>query len=1613
MVLKVRKIVIVSKRLSWCLGLVLFSLFVFPSLSQASRFRGGTLSVAKVDRGGKVTYNLDLYFKRSFFCLPTENCLNKSYALGTFFYGDGKSSNVRPVVYMDDKANDILRMRQIFVHSYNVSSSSRSYTASWKECCWIPNQASKQNFTLSTTVLLSNLTSDGAYSYSGSMEYKGCTNAPFSGSITARRSAGGLGSGWKYTLVSPPPGLTINSTTGKLSWSTPQAGVWPVGIRAGTGNYVLIYRDFLVNVSNRCPNTAPKIAVVPSTVTVKPGQKACTKVSASDVNPLDKIEFSVVPAKIGATAPPIGKQANPFSFTYCWTPVSRDEGITHKIDFTVRDTGFPNLTGTAAFLVRVLREVNPVITLSPSGDTKSVNEGSTLTFSADASDPDKNGIASFSASGFPNFCTRTQPSTSRLSFVCKPTFSDGPKTYKFTLRTTDKDYTPKTVTKEVTIIVRNVNRPPKFGSIPSEILLDENRLFTYKIQASDPDSDPLTFRATGLPSGATLTPDGTLRWLPLQKDVGVHSFTAYVRDDKGLEVKATIRLRVRNVNDKPSIGSLPPKDATEDKVYSYKVVATDQDPADQGNLTYKLKQGSPNAKIDSKTGQITWTPDDKDVNAREITFEVEVCDTQGACVTQTWKVTVRNVNDKPSISTKPPTTAVEDKPYSYTVGGKDPDPNDQSRLIYKLLKSPKGAKIDSKTGKVSWTPGDDDVKKGEVEFEVEVCDVRGACTTQKWKVKVSNVNDAPSFVSTPPATATQGQSYEYVPRAVDPDPGDDQLKLKYTLVKGPKGTTVDPATGKVSWKPTNADAGKEVEVEIQVCDPNNACTRQKWKVKVKNFNDPPKITSTPPTEANPGEDLNYQAKATDPDPKDVLEWKLKSGPRGASVDATTGKVSWKPGLTDVGKQFRFEIEVCDNGQPPSCVQQTFTVTVKRRCVYDKDCPVGQLCLRTGQATACVPAGCHTKTPKCPAGEYCKGGKCIGLCKNKTCPTDTTCRPSDGKCIRSCSSVKCPIGQRCVDGQCENDPCKSLQCQPDEFCDDSIPARPRCVKKSCTSNKDCRFGRLCMKGACVEDPCNAMSCPSPQDRCVLGQCVSRAACVVDIHCPNDQVCIDKLCYPPGCYIKKPQCGKDNLCVKTQCQKDSCLPGGGKQCAGDEFCRATDGRCVSACATVNCAKGKICREGACIDDPCLNVKCSAGETCAQGVCEPDYCYSGTSCKHGRVCNPDFNRCQDDLCRGVTCPDKAHVCYFGQCVQPRKCTTDNQCARGTICLKGECRRPECLVNTECDEGEICLQGACVQDPCQRKECPQGEFCRLGQCISSCASVTCGKGKRCVEGRCITDLCAGVTCPSGEQCKDGKCLKSTCTASSCSKGRICRFGECVPDPCLNVQCAKGQKCVNGGCIGEALCDGTDAKCPTGSVCVDGSCVTGGCYIDGCAKGKICIDGECVDGACSAKKCSRDEICNPVLNRCVKLCPRCPTGQVCVDGKCAIDPCEEVQCAADEVCVRGACKPNACKDTTSASCRYKRSCREGFCADDPCKGVTCPKDFVCRAGTCFDTRIPKEPDEKEIVPEDAGPEPEPVDVPEAPDGCSGCSVNDVTTTPFFLFFLFFGALAIRRRRRR
>ncbi|WP_407681166.1 MULTISPECIES: putative Ig domain-containing protein [Pseudanabaena] len=177
----------------------------------------------------------------------------------------------------------------------------------------------------------------------------------------------------------------------------------------------------------------------------------------------------------------------------------------------------------------------------------------------------------------------------------------------------------------------------------------------------------------------------------------------------------------------------------------------------------------------------------------------------------TYKLQVLSTLNKPPVITSQPNSEViGGKTYTYNVKATDPD---SDNLTYKLLVNPDGMTINSQTGVITWVTTTADI--GNKSISVEVSDGRGGVSKQDYNLAVTDIppNRPPAFVTNPVVQAYINKLYQYDSQAIDPD----QDSLTYSVVIGPDGLKVDPATGKVEWTaPPSLILGDTVIGQINV-----------------------------------------------------------------------------------------------------------------------------------------------------------------------------------------------------------------------------------------------------------------------------------------------------------------------------------------------------------------------------------------------------------------------------------------------------------------------------------------------------------------------------------------------------------------------------------------------------------------------------------------------------------------------------------------------------------------------------------------------------------------------------------------------------------------------------
>lgn len=190
---------------------------------------------------------------------------------------------------------------------------------------------------------------------------------------------------------------------------------------------------------------------------------------------------------------------------------------------------------------------------------KSVDEGSLLTFTISATDPDDDDL-SYSASTLPS---GSSFNSSTQAFSWTPTYNQA-DSYQVTFTVSDGDLTDS---ETITITVNDipyVNHPPVLSSIGNKTV-DEHKLLQFQIKATDLDGDTLTYSATNLPSGASFDKaTRTFSWVPSYSQSGKYSGVHFEVSDGTDTDYEDITITVNDVNQPPKRQDKRREDINED-----------------------------------------------------------------------------------------------------------------------------------------------------------------------------------------------------------------------------------------------------------------------------------------------------------------------------------------------------------------------------------------------------------------------------------------------------------------------------------------------------------------------------------------------------------------------------------------------------------------------------------------------------------------------------------------------------------------------------------------------------------------------------------------------------------------------------------------------------------------------------------------------------------------------------------------------------------------------------------------------------------------------------------------------------------------------------------------
>jgi hypothetical protein len=625
-----------------------------------------------------------------------------------------------------------------------------------------------------------------------------------------------------FSLISPPAGASINSTSGAFSWTPTEA--------QGPGRYTITMRatdngtpplsdtksfDVVVNEQNSAP-----ILVTPpgkGTQTVPELSLVSIQFTATDVDvPTNLISFSLQNA-------PVGAAIDAASGLFTWTPTETQGPGTYAIKVVATDNGVPPLSATNTINLTVT-EVSAAPAITPISD-KIVDELVKLTVPVIATDSDIPAQTLTYSLDTPPAGAAIDPNTG--VFTWTPNEGQGPGQYTITVRVRESGAAALSATASFKVTVNEVNSTPTV-QLPLPLTRPEMAPITVQptivdadiLNGQTPNTNHFTFAMQNAPDGATIDPQtGAFAWTPTEAQGPATYQINIIATDDGvppLSGNATLTINVTEANRAPSITAPPSQSIPELNQFTAAFTATDPD-IPTNTLSFFLVQAPAGVKLDAATGVLTWTPTEAQ-GPGNYSIKVAVSDNGAPALfaTNTLNLTVTEVNTKPLLSSIPDFVLPINVPLQFTATATDSDIPAQT-LTFALDAPPQGATVDPVTGVFKWTPT---TAQGNQQYTLTMrVTESGAAAlfdTRSFKISVAGTpNTAPTIQSPPNQTIAAGSTLTVANLASDADVPANVLM--FSLVSAPAGVTINATSGVLTWTPTSAQVGA-AQIKVRVTD---------------------------------------------------------------------------------------------------------------------------------------------------------------------------------------------------------------------------------------------------------------------------------------------------------------------------------------------------------------------------------------------------------------------------------------------------------------------------------------------------------------------------------------------------------------------------------------------------------------------------------------------------------------------------------------------------------------------------------------------------------------------------------------------------------------------------
>ncbi|PXA05145.1 hypothetical protein DDZ13_04070 [Coraliomargarita sinensis] len=461
-----------------------------------------------------------------------------------------------------------------------------------------------------------------------------------------------------------------------------------------------------------------------------------------------------------------------------------------------------------------------------------------------------------------------------------------------------------------------VNNAPTWAVDPvNEVDATEDAAYSATLadDASDGDSDPLTFAKVSGPAWLSVAANGDLSGTPTNADVGANSFTVSVTDNIiATPVEATLNITVLNTNDAPVAND---DSATTDEDSSVGITLTASD-ADVGDtLTYTVVSGPANGSLSGTAPNLTYTPNGDYNGSDSFTFKAN--DGTVDSNTATVSITVNATNDAP-VANDDSAVTNEDASVAITLTGSDIDTGDT--LTYAVVAGPTNGTLSGTAPNLTYTPNGD--YNGSDSFTFKANDGTVDSNIATLSITVNAVNDAP-IANNDSAVTNEDTGVAITLTGSDIDSG----SLSYAVVTGPSNGTLSGTAPNLTYTPNGDYNGSDsftFKANDGALDSNTATV----SITVNAVNDAPVVNDNSAT-TDEDSAVAVTLTASDVDTGDTLTYAVVTGPTNGTLSGTAPNLTYTPnGDYNGSDSFTFQ---ANDGTADS---NTATISVTVNAVND-------------------------------------------------------------------------------------------------------------------------------------------------------------------------------------------------------------------------------------------------------------------------------------------------------------------------------------------------------------------------------------------------------------------------------------------------------------------------------------------------------------------------------------------------------------------------------------------------------------------------------------------------------------------------------------------------------